>query len=275
MSWTLEKIRSEVRFLTGFTPDSISDGKVNEIIQNFWTVSLPALIKPENYSHIYRFLTRKGVASYPFPENFTSLSPNATIENFPLQASYDDSIITRYTGNWIEQSMQISTQTPGPVQINLTHYPIPQTICVFTNELSFFLSDNNLSYNPDVNAVIINIETNLPVGEYIHVKYRATNLAKPCWIIIKDSSITLVPTPHKPYVIEILGMKKPDPLPSDSNLNIPQEFCDLIVYGASLKIFSIRDFSRYQELLPIYKRYESIAMSKTYQQLMYTTVTGI
>lgn len=275
MAWTLDKIKDEVRIITGIYKDDISDAKVEETIQHFWTVSLPAIIKPEYYKDTYRFLTQKGVSTYKTPDSFTSLSPDALIENLYIKTTFDKGLFSYAEGSWQTESQLAGAQQNQSYVIKLSKHPIPETICVFTKDNTYFYGNKELFYSPNINSVLLTTDAQIQPTEEINIKYQSTSLSRPRLMLITDKYLTLSPIPDGPYVIEIIGMKKPEPLPYEDELDIPQEFCDLIVYGSALKIFSLVDPSGYDKIYPIYKRYESVAMAKTYQNLMYTTVRGI
>lgn len=276
MSWTLEKIKKEVRVITGIYKDDISDDKVEEIIQNFWMVSLPALIKPESYKGVHRFLARRGVSTYPHPTNFTSLSPEAYIESSAINVTYDDRIIPTSGGAWNTESFEQGVKPNETTFIRISDYPAIETVCVYTNSHTFFYGDEEIEYLPETKEVAIRLKDEATLQGPITVKYQSAPLDRPRWLLVKDRYLTLSPTPDADYIVEVQGMEKPEPLPYTDNLDhIPQEFCDLIVYGSALKIFSLLDMNGYQKIYPVYKRYEAIAMSKTYQQLLYTDVRGI
>lgn len=276
MTWTLEKICREVRLITGVYSDDLSDDRLKEMVQDFWTVSYPAIIKTESLKGQYYFLTRVGQTEYPFPQNFVSLSPIASCESFLMNVYYDASILDAVIYNWIQEDIPLDAQDKQFFNFQLEHFADPTSICVFSNLKTLFYHSGEVSY--DYETKTISFDLGVPINDksFLRVKYRTTQIGRPDTVIITDSNIIIYPIPNGNYTISISGIKRPDMFPDKAPiLNVPLEFFNFIVYGTALKLLSLTDRDAYASLYPIYKRYESEAMSKTYQQLMYTQTRGI
>lgn len=276
MAWTLDKINGEVRLITGVYSDDIPDDRLNAIIQDYWTVTFPHLIKTESLQEKYRFLTRIGESVYPFPNHFSSLNPIATSEGYIINVSFDSSLLDVLNYQWVEESISVGTGTQRVYNFQLQHYAEPSSLCVFSRGETFFWGDPNFLYFSETKTVSVTLKEPLGSTDRLKVKYRTTSVGRPNWIVVKDQTLTLYPFPDDEYLISISGVKKPDLLPYTGEITgVPPEFFDLIVYGAALKVFSLTDRDAYMKLYPIYKRQESLAMAKTHQQLMYTDVRGL
>lgn len=278
MTWNLAKIKAEVRLVTGVYNDDLSDARLLELIQEFWRVTLPARLKLESQKSTYRFLTRRGLSIYPMPESFVSLAPEVFIENAPLLATYDESMLPKTSGHWISETIGTGTGTMDIFTLELQEYAEPTSFCVYSKDQEYFWGDKVLSYNYETKTIHVDLPAPLPTGESLSVKYRATQLGQPTWLLIKDDRLTLIPTPRDSYVVEVSGLKRPDPLPEAKDAvfsNIPPEYMNLLVYGVALKIFSLTDTNGYNRILPIYQEAEREAMAKTHQQLLHTPVQGI
>lgn len=276
MAWSLEKISREVRLITGVYDDDIPDDRIHSIIQDYWTVTFPHVVKTESLQFKYRFLTKVGASLYPFPKDFISLNPIAMAEGDVVHVSFDSTLLDVLTYNWMEESVALGTgtqrvynfQLQGPAELN--------SLCVFSNKETFFWGNPNIQYFPETKTVSVTLTEPLSSTDRLKVKYRTTSSGKPSWIVVKDYSLTLYPFPDDEYFVSISGVRKPDPLPYTGEITtVPPEFFDLIVYGAALKVFSLTDRDAYMKLYPIYKKQESLAMAKTHQQLMYTEVRGL
>lgn len=276
MTWTLEKISREVRLITGVYSDDISDARLKEMIQDFWTVSFPALVKTESLKSQYYLLTRIGQTIYPFPNNFVALNPTAFCEGFSVNVYYDTSIFDVVVYSWIEESIPLEDTPKKSFSFELRHFADPTSICVFSKKQTLFSQVDAIQYDYESKTIFFELETPINNTDFLKVKYKTTQVGKPDTLVVTDSKIHIYPIPDGNYTITISGVRRPDPIPETNPIiNIPLEFFNLIVYGTSLKLLSLTDRDAYAQLYPIYKRYESEALAKTQYQLMYTQTRGI
>lgn len=276
MAWTLDKISREVRLITGVYSDDISDDRLKEMIQDFWTISFPAVIKTESLKGHHYLLTRVGKTVYPFPDNFVALNPTAFCDSYSVNVYYDSSILDLVIYNWIEETIPLGEEEKSSFNFQLRHFADPESICVFTNSDALFYQSNQVLYNYETKTISFNLGFDIDNKSFLKVKYKTTQVGRPDTVVVTDSNLFIYPIPDGNYTITIAGVKRPDPLPESMPiLNIPLEFFNLIVYGTALKLLSLIDRDAYSQLYPIYKRYESEAMAKTYYQLTYTQTRGI
>lgn len=276
MAWTLEKICSEVRLITGVYADDIPDERIFAMIQDYWTITFPSLIKTESLQSNYHFLTRVGESSYPFPTHFVSLNPLAVAEGFSINLSYNSSVLDLLNYQWVTELVSTGDDSTISYSFTLSYYAEPSSLCAFTNNETLFLNNSNFIYLPQSKSISITLANSLDTTDSLRVKYKTTNLGRPSLILVKDQKLTVYPFPDREYFISISGILRPKPLCCNEEItNIPPEFFDLIVYGSALKLFALTDRDAYMKLYPIYKRQESIAMSKTHHQLMYSEVNGL
>lgn len=276
MTWSLDKINKEIRLITGVYPTDIPDDRIYSMIQDYWMVTFPSVVKTESLQSKYSFLTRPGVSLYSFPQTFVSLNPLATSENFTISLSYDASLLDVLNYQWHTENITPIDGTQLLYNIVLKYYAEPTSICVFTSQNDYFYGAPNLTYYQESKTISLTLLEPLSPNDFLRVKYKTTNLAPPEWILVKDRSLTLYPIPNQEYIIRISGIRRPQPLPYQGEIEgIPPEFFDLIIYGTALKVLTLTDRDGYLKLYPIYKRQESIAMAKTHQQLLYTEVNGL
>lgn len=276
MAWTLDKISREIRLITGVYSDDVSDDRLKEMIQDFWTVSFPAIVKTESLKGQHYLLTRVGNTVYPFPNNFVALNPTAFCENYSVNVYYDSSILELVIYNWIEENIPLEDQGKSSFNFELEYFADPASICVFTNSSTLFYQSNDVSYDYETKTISFDLGFEIDNKSFLKVKYKTTQIGRPDTVVITDSNIVVYPIPDGNYTIMLSGVKRPDPLPDTVPItNVPLEFFNLIVYGTALKLLSLTDRDAYSQLYSIYKRYESEAMSKTYYQLTYTQTRGI
>lgn len=276
MTWNLERINKEVRTITGLYADDIQDDRLNEIIQDFWRVTFPSLVKADFFKQKYVVLTRKGKAKYVFPDKFHCFNPSALCDSTPLQVTFDEGGLDSLPCKWYEEDIARPDPASNLVVHALRYAPYEASICVFSPTLLWTISSPNLTYAYSNRTISIVLDEPLGPLEPLKVKYLGVDVGHPTRLLVHPNCFELYPVPDKEYVLQIDGIRKPEPLPTVGTVGgVPSEFFDFIVYGSALKVFSLLDRNGYEKLLPIYERYESQAMATTHQHLMYTAVNGI
>jgi hypothetical protein len=82
MDWTLEKIRAEVRKLTGRrSENSLSNSDLDYRINNFYTLILPYEIDVHEFNGFESFTTSAGTETYSKPADVLRVEPHVTITN--------------------------------------------------------------------------------------------------------------------------------------------------------------------------------------------------
>lgn len=102
----------------------------------------------------------------------------------------------------------------------------------------------------------------------VYAKYIGYQGNRPSGCLFFQNEFTLRPVPDQVYQMHLQGFIQPDTLSSDSSTPLQEEWGVYIAYGTALDIFSDRgDLGAYNENYPIFKRYESVAISRTVTQL--------
>lgn len=272
---TLDDICEQVRLLVGTCKDDIPEAQIEGIVQDFWTISFPALIKTQDQKGIYTFVVRPGVSVYPYPDNFFDLNPPADCEGGSLKIVYGASTISHCNYYWIHEDFPKGTDKQKLYTLNLKSYAEPTGIVVFSDKYAYTWGNERLKYFPEKRTVSIELENPIPQNDRLRVRYMTTVAARPEILYLSQDSITVYPIPDRVYVISVAGIRRPDPLPYQKNIQIPSEYFDLIVYGSALKLAATIDLNFYATLYPLYLKAQRLAMAKTYNHLSLTPVTGI
>lgn len=272
---TLDDICEQVRLLVGTCKDDIPESQIEGIVQDFWTISFPALIKTQEQKGVYTFVIRPGVTIYDYPDHFFDLNPPAECEGYPLKISYGEGSVSVGHYYWVTESFPKGTDKQKLYTLNLKSFAEPAGIVVYSGKYAYTWGNERLKYYPEQRTVSIELENPIPQNDQLYVKYMSTVAARPEILYLSQDSITVYPIPDRVYVATIAGIRRPDPLPYQKNIHIPSEYFDLIVYGSALKLAATIDLNFYASLYPLYLKAQRLAMAKTYNHLSITPVTGL
>lgn len=288
MTWTLADIRSKVRNITGSpSTNQISDSTLNGYINQFYTFTMPAELKTQIETNFLDFKTVPGQDVYTFPTGYFTDQPGVYADGFPVIFYQDPDVFYQ---DWPQQYAVEDVGTGGSASYSGTLQNPPLIIS------SFFITDNTTvlqSTSTLDNASVANIYTvvdsanvqrgtiNTVTGAYnvtfatatastatIYAKYIGYQGNRPSGCMFFQNQFTLRPVPDQVYQMHLQGFIQPATLSSDSSTPLQEEWGIYIAYGASLDIFSDRgDLGNYNENYSIFKRYESVAISRTVTQL--------
>lgn len=286
--WTLGDIREKVRHITGrFSPDEISNNELDKFINDYYQLTFPQEVRLESKQTFYEFLTQPNQSYYEQPlELYSSFSPKATCNNFPLIWYQDPNIFYQesrfqyiFTKPWVGNgtTTTFSVQTQG--------FPImPATLTI--SSLNETFEDTNINWTTDnitligsqKGAATVNYATgyisvtfyNAPINlEPIHVNYVLFSPRRPLSILCFNNKFQLFPVPDQVYKIRMQASQIVKPLVLSSDTPELNEWGLCIAYGASREIFSsFGEMEAYAEISALYQEQVTYILKRTLMQLM-------
>lgn len=272
---TLQDMCLQVRLLVGACRDDISESTIEETVQNFWTVSFPALIKTDDRHGSYYFTTKQGVSTYPHPKNYFDLNPPALCEGYGMRVVYDPMALSSLDRYWHEQLLELNPSTESTYTTILKFSPYVDSINVFSTDETYTHDSEEVSYDEASRELIVKLPSSLHPDSELKVKYTYYKESRPSWILITPKKLVVYPSPDANYSITLAGIKRPESLPYQGPISIPEEYLDLIIYGAALKLIAPIDLNYHHSLYPIYLQKKRLAMARTHHHLSYKLVQGI
>lgn len=292
MAFTLADIRQLVRDLTGRpSEDQITDLELNTRINDYYVRTMPFELKEQIENQFLSFKTTPGQDVYSFPGGYFTDSPGAYADGFPLVFYQDPDVFYQdwpiqyavdniATGDGAEANFPGGLQNP-PVQIGslfiTSNDPTgtqPQQIIADTNSTTSptfptgtLTGDGVGTINYLTGAYNVTFNT-IPVDSaVIYAKYIGYSGNRPQGVLWWNNQFTLRPIPDQDYQIQMQGYVKPTELTDDSDTPLQEEWGWVIGYGAALDIFARSgDQKSYDELYPLFKRFENVALGRTIQQ---------
>lgn len=278
MTWTLSSIRSKVRNITGSpSTDQISDVMLNDYINQFYVFTMPAELKTQIETTFLDFKTVPGQDVYSFPSGYFTDQPGCYADGFPVVFYQDPDVFyqdwpQQYAVDDIGAGDGVTTSFSGTLQN-------PPVIIG-----SLFISDNNQVLQSTSTGIFTGNGTgtiDFTTGVYsvtfttapdsaatVYAKYIGYSGNRPSGCMFFENEFTLRPVPDQVYQMHMQGFIQPATLSTDSSVPLQEEWGPYIAYGASLDIFSDRgDMGSYNENYPLFKRFESVAISRTVTQL--------
>lgn len=272
---TLQDICVQVRVLVGACRDDIPESTIEETVQNYWTVSFPALIKTDDRHGTYYFTTIKGVSTYPHPKNYFDLNPPALCEGYGMRVVYDPMALSSLDRYWYEQPLILKPTSESTYTTILRFSPYVESINVFSTDGTYSYDSKEISYDEASRELTAKLPSALHPDSELKVKYTYCEETRPSWILITPQKLVLYPSPDANYSIALAGIKRPEALPYQGTISIPEEYIELIVYGAALKLIAPIDLNYHHSLYPIYLQKKRLAMARTHHHLSYKLVQGI
>lgn len=281
--WDLKNIRIKVRNLTG-TPssDQLTDASVNAYINDYFVYGMPHELKVQIENNFLDFKTVPGKNVYSFPGAYLTDSPGAYADGFPLIFYQSPDIFYQ---DWPQQ---YAVQIVGTGNSVLFAFPgTLQNPPVIIGSL--FVTDGTQVLQDAGNGLLIDERTggtgsgtiNYLTGVYtatfefapatglsVYAKYIGYSGNRPQGCMFYENEFTLMPVPDQAYQIRMQGFVLPTTLIADTDIPAQPEWGPLIAYGAALEIFADRgDTENYDRYVPMLKRQENVALSRTIQQM--------
>ena len=282
-NWTLADIRTKVRAVTGSPSiDQITDAQLNTYINNYYVFTMPFELKEQITDQFLSFKTTPGTDVYAFPGGYFTDQPGAYADGFPLVFYQDPDVFYQ---DWPQQYAVDNIATGDGITFTfsggLQNPPIIiGTLFITSNDSTGYqqlLQDNGSGLLTGDGTGTINYLTgaysvtftNAPAASaVIYAKYQGYSANRPQGVLFFDNEFTFRPVPDQAYAIQMQGYVKPVSLVNDTDAPLQAEWGPLIAYGASVEIFSDRgDVENVDRYYPIFKRYESVALGRTVQQL--------
>lgn len=283
MSYTLADIKTKIRSVTGRTLTDVSDSDLEARINNFYIYTMPNEIKLKISLQPYSFQTVAGQDVYPFPSStFYTLRPDAWCDGHRMAWYEDKNLFLTDFPNQVEED---SLATGDAILVNFTgtiqSYPIVTgSMLVFDGVETFTDNGNGTLTGSETGSGTIDYDTGdynitfnaAPAdGAEIKAKYQPYTSNMPYGLLIFNNEITIRDISNSVYNIEIQGYALPAALTVDSQTAIEAQLGPLLVYGTSIEIFAENgDLELYNYYLPIYQRYESVALDRTAEFLSYS-----
>ena len=284
--WDIDQIITKARNITG-TPSSsqLTDEEISDYVNTYYTFTMPFELKEQRNLSPINFLLRPNQATISLAGAFLTDQPMAYADGFPLIFYQDRDIFfqdwpQQYTSDPLGTGDGIIDDFAGTTQnfpiIPGTYMATDGTQLVFDAEeapgilfqviLGVNTAVGTIDYVTGVFAFEFN---NAPaVGVTVYDKYQPYQPARPQGVLWFNNKFTFRPIPDQVYAITMQGyidQIQLDETAGDSPLQT--EWGILIAYGASAEIFADRgDIQAYQNIYPIMKRYENVALGRTVQQ---------
>ncbi len=278
MSWQLSDIRTKIRAITGSpSTDQITNAQLDTYINNYYVFTMPFELKEQIENQFLDFKTVVGQDIYAFPGGYFTDQPGAYADGFPLIFYQDPDIFYQdwpiqystdnlATGNGVTSNFVGGLQNPPLIMGSLF---ITDGLQVLQDNGAGVLTGDGVGTINYVTGAFNVTFTNPPASSAtIYGKYQSYAGNRPQGILFFDNEFTLRPVPDQVYQIHLQGYIKPSTLTNATDTPLQEEWGALIVYGASLEIFSDRgDMDNYERYYPQFKRYENVALGRTIQQL--------
>ncbi len=278
MVWTLSSIRSKVRNITG-SPSSnqISDSTLNDYINQFYVYTMPAELKTQIETNFLDFKTVPGQDVYAFPSGYFTDQPGVYADGFPVVFYQDPDVFYQdwpqqyavdsiATGDGVTTTFTGSLQNP-PLVIGSLFVSDNDQVLQSTSA-GIFTGDGSGTIDFTTGAYSVTFSTAPSSSATIYAKYIGYSGNRPSGCLFFQNQFTLRPVPDQVYQMHLQGFIQPATLSTDASVPLQEEWGPYIAYGSALDIFSDRgDMGNYNETYPIFKRYESVAISRTVTQL--------
>ena len=286
-SWTAAQIAIKVRNVTG-TPSSnqLTDDQVYDYINKYYAFTMPFELKEQVNLQPFNFTTVANQDVYPVSGAFQTDEPMAYANGFPLVFYQDRDIFYQdWPQQYTQDQVATSTGGMGPYPGTAQASPVIEGSFLITDGtlVAFDRSDGILYQNtgtlsaPVYTAVgTINYVTGAytvtftavsATGTLIVNNYQAYQPARPQGVLFYNNELTFRPIPDQVYQITMQGFVTTTQFALVGDLPVFTEWGELIALGASLDILLDRgDLAAYNNIYPIFKRYENVALGRYVQQ---------
>ena len=278
MVWNLSTLRAKVRNITGSpSTNQISDSTLNDYINQFYVYTMPGELKTQIETNFLDFKTIPGQDVYTFPSGYFTDQPGCYADGFPVVFYQDPDVFyqdwpQQYAVDNIGSGDGVTSAFSGTLQ----NPPLIIGSCFISDNSQVLQSTSAGAFTGDgagtidftTGAYSITFTNPPPSSATVYAKYIGYSGNRPSGILFFENEFTLRPVPDQVYQMHMQGFIQPATFVNDTDSPLQAEWGPYIAYGASLDIFSDRgDMGNYNENYPIFKRYESVAISRTVTQL--------
>lgn len=282
-TWTLADIAAKVRNVTG-TPsvEQLSDNKIYDYINRYYALTMPFELKEQVNLQAYNFTTVANQDVYAVSGNFQTDEPMAYANGYPLVFYQDRDIFfqdwpQQYTQDQVASASGLTATFTGTTQaspiIDGTYYITDGTQVAFDKSdgilyqtiASVDTAVGTINYITGAFSVTFNA---IPTaGLLIYDNYQPYQPARPQGVLFYNQQLTFRPIPDQVYQITLQGFITQVQLTTVGASPLFSEWGELIALGASLDILLDRgDLVAYNNMFPIFKRYENVALGRYVQQ---------
>jgi hypothetical protein len=280
-TWTLGDIGGKVRNITGSpAQEQLTDNQIYDYINRYYSFTMPFELKEQVNLQAYNFTTVANTDVYAALGTFQTEQPMAYANGFPLVFYQDRDIFFQ---DWPQQYTQDQVGSGGvALYTGATQAsPIIKGTYFITDgaQVAFDKSDGilyqtiagvdtpvgTLNYLTGAFTVTFNAVT--PATAIIFDNYQAYQPARPQGVLFYNQQLTFRPIPDQVYQITLQGFITQVQLTDVAQSPLFSEWGELIALGASLDILLDRgDLVAYNNMFPIFKRYENVALGRYIQQ---------
>lgn len=289
-TWTLGKIRTKVRQVTGrLSPGEMTNNNVDEYINQYYQFTFPAEVKLERKHTYYEFLTSANQAWYDFPNSsYTNVEPPAFIDNLNLLWYQDPGpFLATNTQNFSRLTPWTGDGVTSTFNTTITGFPIMPDTVVLTDNVETFEDTNqtwttstliitgsaggilNLNYSTgDVSVSFASPPLN---GQNITLSYEIFNAGRPTSVLYYNDQLQFFPPPDTAYRFKIKAYAIVTPLVNGTDTPDLEEWGPCIAYGAARDILAdLGEMQSYAEVTALYKEQLSYILRRTNQNLLNT-----
>jgi hypothetical protein len=223
------------------------------------------------------FKTVPGQDVYSFPSGYFTDQPGVYADGFPCIFYQDPDVFYQ---DWPQQyavdNIAAGDGTTVSFSGALQNPPVIIASCFISDNNQVLQSQQDGTFTGNGSGTIdfvsgafsVTFTNPPPSSATIYAKYIGYTGNRPSGCLFFENEFTLRPVPDQVYQMHLQGFIQPATLALDTDVPLQEEWGPYIAYGASLDIFSDRgDLGNYNENYPIFKRYESVAISRTVTQL--------
>lgn len=298
---TLNNIRRTIRNITGRKDvNQLSDARIDDYINDFYLYDFPERLKTLEMEGFYESTTIPNVAEYTLPQDYYLVKAPAYVAGY--QVGWHQSPDVFYS-IWPDLRFleQVSTGTGGiNYTFTLTNTTILQQSVLISAGNEVFTDYRNITGYPngqllsnmggtgtiDYSTGIATVTFGLAVavGEPIIAQYYRYVASRPRDILFypynykiydapnytENSVLSFVfrPVPNHAYMFRMLALRRPTAMPAANSSPEFVEWCNLIAYGAALKIFiEDADWEEYRNMYPIFQEQKNLAQRRALKQL--------
>jgi len=275
----LADIRRTVRNITGMQDvNQITDARLDDYIDDFYLYDFPERLKTTNLEEYYRFYTSPNVSSYALNEQYIVVKPPAFVAGYEVGWHQSpESFFSIWPDTRFKET--VATGDGGiAYTFTLTNLPVLQNTVLISDDTEYFTDNGagvltgsgggNGTVNYITGVVTVNFAIGVTAGESIYGQYYPYVASRPRDILFFDQTFELRPVPDISYEVRVLTLRRPTQMAAAGASPEFVEWCNLIAYGAALKIFIEKgDWDEYGNLYRIFMEQKNLAQRRALKQL--------